>query len=67
MAAKKLRAMDLADCVAKRPGLSKQQYIARVSKVIKTQKAQRVAKNTASRFRKICREVLRKKGAAARG
>ena len=59
--------MDLADCVAKRPLLSKEAYMARVRRVIKTQKAQNVAKRTALRLRKVCKEVVRNKGAASSG
>ena len=63
---KRLRALDLADAVAKRPVLGKTAYKARVQRV-KGQKAQRVAANCAISLRKKCREVVLKKGAASSG
>ena len=62
---KKLRQMDLADLRAKRPVLGKTAYTARVKRVIRTQKAQSVAKSYAARFRKTCKQVVERKGAAA--
>ena len=64
---KRLRALDLADAVAKRPVLGKTAYKARVQRVVKGQKAQRVAANCAISLRKTCREVVLKKGAASSG
>ena len=46
--------------------LTKAQYIARVRQVLETAKAQEVAKRIASGFRKTCKEVDNKGGAAAR-
>ena len=62
---KKLRNMDLADLRAKRPTLGKTVYIARVKGVMRSQKAQAVAKKYAARFRKTCKQVVERKGAAA--
>ena len=62
---RKLRLMDLADLRAKRDPLGKLAYTTRVKCVIKTQKAQTVAKNFAGRMRKACRQVVQRKGAAA--
>ena len=62
---KKLRAMDLADAVAKRPVLGKTAYVARVRRVLKTKKAQLVAASCAKGLKKVCREVVRKKGAGS--
>ena len=41
-------------------------YKARVKAVLKTQKAQDVAKAKFKVFKKVCREVDRKRGAASR-
>ena len=64
---RKLRAMDLADAVAKRPSLGKQEYKARVQGVLKSRKAQQVAANCATSFKKTCREVAQRKGAGSKG
>ena len=64
---KRLRAMDLADAVAKRRVLSKAQYTARVKRVLKSKKLQSVAAACARGLRKVCAEVVRKQGAATRG
>ena len=62
---KKLRLMDLADLHKKRRPLGKPAYTQRVKSVIRTQKAQSVAKNCASQFRKACQQVVDRKGAAS--
>ena len=54
---RKLRLMDLADLRNKRQILGKTAYTMRVKKVMKSQKAQTVAKNYAKRFRKTCQRV----------
>ena len=56
-----------ADYVAKKPALTKPQYIARVKQVMQRRKAQQKAANIARGFRAVCKEVAAKKGAAARG
>ena len=61
----KLRAMDLADAVAKKPVLGKTAYMMRVRQVVKSQRFQSMAGNVARGLRKTCREVVRKRGAAA--
>ena len=63
---RELRRCDLQDYKQKKPALTKQQYIARVRQVLQTTKAQQVAKRIAGGFRKTCKEVDNKKGAAAR-
>ena len=63
----KLRAMDLADAVAKRRALTKAKYVARVKRVLRSKKAQAVAAACATGFRKVCKEVVAKKGAATHG
>ena len=62
---KKLRQMDLADAVAKRPVLGKTAFRERVRRVLKSKAAQQVAKNKSGILRKVCRAVVRKKGAAS--
>ena len=63
---RELRRRDLQDYKQKKPALTKQQYIARVRQGLQTTKAQQVAKRIAGGFRKTCKEVDNKKGAAAR-
>ena len=62
---KKIRTMDLADLRKKGLPLGKTAYITRVKNVIKTQKAQAVAKSFAIRFRSTCKQVIARRGAAA--
>ena len=61
----KLRAMDLKDAVAKQPPLSKTAYIRRVRSVCQSKKAQRVAATQALQMKRVCREVVKNKGAAS--
>ena len=56
----------MSDYKQKKTCLTKVQYIVRVKDVLKTTKAQRVAARIAAGFRKTCKEVDKKKGAAAR-
>ena len=63
---KKLKRMDLADAMKKRPVLGKTAYKVRVSNILKTKKAQAMAATYANSFRKACKEVVKKKGAATR-
>ena len=53
--------MDLADAVAGRPVLGKTAYRERVRRVLRSQKAQTVAKNQANTLRKVCAAVVKKK------
>ena len=62
---KKLRNMDLADLRSKRPPLGKAAYTARLKGVLRSQKAQAVAKSYAARFRKTCKHVVDRGGAGA--
>ncbi len=66
-ARKQLRAMDLADLVARRPVLGKTAYKARIKKLLKSPRAQKVAKNFASNLRTVAARVVKKQGAAVRG
>ena len=61
-----LRHKDLDDLKNKRPRLGKMAYKARVRAVAKSAKAQQVASNCYMGLRKVCREVVKKKGAASR-
>jgi hypothetical protein len=63
---RRLRALDFADLRAKRPVPGKIAYRQRVRNVCRSKKAQRVAAACAKGLRKVCQEVLRKKGAASR-
>ena len=62
---KKLRKMDLADFRNKRTPLNKAAYITRVKGVMNSHKAQTVARSCAARFRKTCKQVVERGGAAA--
>ena len=62
----RLRAMGLADLHAGRLVLGRLAFKARVRSVCASQQAQRVAKACALGFRKVCQEVIAKKGAMAR-
>ncbi|CAK0804938.1 unnamed protein product [Prorocentrum cordatum] len=61
---RKLRLMDLDDAVKKRPVLGKTAYRARVRSVVKSKKAQSVGAAQAKLMKRVCREVVRKMGAA---
>ena len=63
---KTLRTRDLADAVAGRPALGKPAWRARVKRVIQSRRAQAVASNCAKSMRKVCREVVKQKGAATK-
>ena len=62
-----LRKMDLADAVTQKPHLSKTAYVARVKRVLKTKNMQHIAAKCAGGLRKVCREVIAKRGAATSG
>ena len=62
---KKLRKMDLPDFRNKRTPLNKAAYITRVKGVMRSHKAQSVARSCAARFRKTCKQVVERGGAAA--
>ena len=62
---KKLRSMDLEDLRKKRRPLGRAACAARVKRVLKTEKAQSVARNVAGRFSKACKQVVGRQGAAA--
>ena len=57
--------MDLADLRTKRPPLDKAAYIARVKGIMRSHKAQAVAKSYARSLRKTCQQVAVRGGAGA--
>ena len=61
-----MRRMDLADLREGRPALGKTAYKARLKAVLRSQKAQDVAKAKFYALKKVYKEVYLKKGAAAR-
>ena len=61
---KQLRRRDLADLVLKRPALTKAGYTERVKSVLRSRVSQHVAKRCALGLKKVCQEVIAKKGAA---
>jgi hypothetical protein len=64
---RRLHAMDLKDAVEKRPVLTKAAYRRRVQGVCGSRQAQRVASSCALGLKRVCKELLKKKGAATRG
>ena len=63
---RQLRAKDLADLRTKRPVLTKEQYKARIRAICTSAKAQAVAKKFAADLRRVCKEVVEKKGQRSR-
>ena len=64
---RELRRRDLQDLKAKRPALGRLAYRARIRQVCATQRSQRAARSFARNLRAVCKEVVLKKGARARG
>jgi len=64
---RRLRALDLKDLKEKRRPLTKAEYQARVLSVCRSAKARAVAKSLCRGLLKVCREVVRRKGAASSG
>ena len=62
----RLRLRDLNDLRAGRPVLGKTAYRVRVRNVLKSQKAQNVAKAKFNALKRVCQEVKKKHGAASR-
>ena len=61
-----LRRRDLKDLRLQKPALNKVQYKQRVKEVLRTIKAQDVAKAKFRNLKKVCKEVVKKKGAMSR-
>ena len=57
----------MRDAVNKTAVLGKTAYKERVRRVVKTQKAMTVAGRVTLRLRKVCKEILEKRGAATTG
>ena len=64
---REMRRRDLQDWNAKRPPLGRTAYRARLRAVLRSKKAQGVAGRLAAGLLNVCKEVLKKKGAASRG
>ena len=66
---KKLRKMDLEDCVKGKPVLTKRACIARVRRVVESKQSHKVARNYALGLRNVCKQVSSKdvNGGATRG
>ena len=62
---KELRRRELQDLVAKRPALGKMAYKIRVRGILRSRKAQEVAMRQAKTLQKVCKIVVKKKGAAS--
>ena len=62
---RELRKMDLVGMKQKRPALRKPAYVARVRRLFRSNRSQRVAAQCAKNLRKVCLQVIRNKGAAA--
>ena len=62
---KKLRRMDLADLQAVRRAMGRVAYTARVKRVLRSKKAQDVAAADARSLRKVCKQIVKRKGAAS--
>ena len=63
---KKLHQRDLLDLNKKRAVLTKPQYQARVREIMRSRKSQAVGKSCFRGLRKVCRLVIKKKGAAVK-
>jgi hypothetical protein len=64
---RELRRLDLPDLSKKKRPLSKSAYALRVRSLCGSQKAQRVTSNFAKGLKRVCNEVIAKKGAALSG
>ena len=64
---RELQVRDLQDMQAKQAALSKEAYKNRVRNLLKTKRTQRIAARFATDLFKVCKEVKKKGGAAARG
>ena len=62
-----LRRRDLQDWAAKRPPIGRTAFRARVRAVLRAKRTQAVAARFANDLMSVCKEVKRKRGAAARG
>lgn len=63
---KQLRARDFADLRARRKVLGKTAYTLRVKKLLRSARSQQVASNVALGFKRVCKQVVKNKGAASK-
>ena len=63
---KQLRAQDFADLRARRKVPGKTAYTLRIKKLLRSARAQRVAANIALGFKRVCKQVVKNKGAASK-
>ena len=63
---KELRRRDLEDLRLKRPALGRTAYKQRVKNLLRSRRAQNVAKQKFAGFKSVCKEVVLKQGAASR-
>ena len=63
---RRLRVKDLADLRVKRPLLTKDEYKKRIRAICSSKQAQHVAKKFAGDLRRVCKEVVNKKGQRSR-
>ena len=64
---KELRTFDMADLKAGRPVPPKVAYLQRVRNILRSARSQAHAAACANSLRKVCKEVVLKKGAGSRG
>jgi hypothetical protein len=64
---RQLRAKDLADLHAKRPPIKRAALKLRVRALCRSRKGKQVAASCARGLRRVCEEVIRKRGKATRG
>ena len=62
---KRLRAMDLQDVEARRPPVGRAQLKARVACILSSAKSKVVSKNLVRGLKRVCKVVLKKRGAAS--
>ena len=62
-----LRALDLEDLANKRPVPGKLAYKQRIINVLRSEKAQQVARNIFKGHRAVCKKIVKNKGAAVTG
>ena len=63
---KQLRAHDFADLRARRRVPGKTAYTERVKRLLRSARAQKVASNIALGFKRVCKQVVKNKGAACK-
>ena len=64
---RELRVRDLRDLASGVPVLGQTMYRERIKRLLRSQRAQYVAKRFAANFRTVCRRVIKAEGAAVKG